>query len=112
MHLPAVTVRSQLLGRQRGKHLVHVHVGRGAGAGLEHVDRELVDVAALDDLGGPGDDGVGHRLVDARHAEIGVDRRGRRLDVGQPLDHQRRDGLARHREVHDRPLGLCLPLGA
>ena len=48
--------RAEVLGGERGKHLVDVHVARGAAAGLVDVDRELVVVVA-------GDDGVG-RLHD------------------------------------------------
>ena len=41
-------------------HLVGVHVGRGAAAGLEDVDDELVVVLAVDDLLGRLLDGPGH----------------------------------------------------
>ena len=58
-------------GGERGEHLVHVHVGAGARAGLEDVDRELVVVLAADDLVGGAADRLGHVLVD--DAELGVD---------------------------------------
>ena len=54
--------------RERREHLVHVHVRRGAGAGLVDVDRELVVVLAGDDLVGGGGDRVGDRLVERRRA--------------------------------------------
>ena len=41
-----------------GDDLVGVHVGGGAGAGLEDVNRESIVVLALCNLGGGGDDGV------------------------------------------------------
>ena len=50
---------------ERGQHLVHVHVGRGARAGLEHVHRELGVV-------GTGDDLRGGRLDRLRHAPAAI----------------------------------------
>jgi hypothetical protein len=43
-------------GRDTGDHLVGVHVGAGARPGLEDVDRELVVVLAVGNLGGGDDD--------------------------------------------------------
>ena len=39
-------------GGEAGEHLVHVHVGAGARAGLEDVDREVVEVLARGDAAG------------------------------------------------------------
>ena len=83
--------------------LVHVRVGRGARAGLVDVDREVVVVAALGDLGG----GRGDRLGDGsfEEAELGV-RLGRGLlDLGERPQEAAREALAGDREVEDGPLG-------
>ncbi len=81
---------AQSLGRERGEHLVHVHVRRRARPGLEDVDRELVVVAAAAHFGGGVVDGLGHVLVD--HAEPSVDGRARALDRGQRGDQRRSSG--------------------
>ncbi len=54
---------AQQFQRAVGDDLVGVHVGRGAGAALDHVDHELVVQPARPDFLGGGDDGVGPRLV-------------------------------------------------
>ena len=72
----AETVRGQM-----GDDLVHVGVGRGARAGLVDVDREVVVVAALGDLGRGSGDRFGNRPLE--EAELGV-RLGRSLfDLGE-----------------------------
>ncbi len=73
-----------MLERAVGDHLVGVHVGRGAGAALDHVDDELlVQLAGADLLAGL-DDGVGERLVE--QAQLLVGERGRLLDAGKRPD--------------------------
>ena len=70
----------------------------------------LAPVAGLADrhLGGRIADRAGHLRVD--HAELGVDRRGRRLDPGQRDDHGERDPLAADRaEVGQGALRLGAP---
>ena len=94
---------------RRGEHLVGVHVRRGAGTGLEDVDRELVGMPTVGDLGGRGRDGL--RDVVRDHAELGVDLRGRPLDRGQGGDQAGVDADAADREVLHRPLRLRPPLG-
>ncbi len=71
-----VHVAAQPPGRQGGDDLVGVHVGRRAGAGLEHVDREVLIVGARGDLIGGGGDRLGSLGV--QHPEPTVDpgRRG------------------------------------
>ena len=74
-------------------HLVGVHVRRGAGAGLEDVDRELVVVLAGGDRVAGGGDPLGD--VGVEQAELGVDPRRGGLDPAQPADDGDRDRLAR-----------------
>jgi hypothetical protein len=104
VHRPA-----QLAGGQGGDHLVGVHVGRRARAGLEDVDRELVVVAAVGDVRGGGHDRLGQIVVD--HPERRVDLRGRALDLGQRADVRGFQPAPGDREVLHRPLGLCPPQG-
>lgn len=102
-------LRARDLGGAVGDDLVCVHVRRGAGACLEHVDRELVVVVAGDDFVGGSDDRVGGVVID--EAQIAVGLRGGLLD-----DAERADEPAAHRdprdgEVLDGALGLCAPVG-
>ena len=91
-----------------GEHLVHVHVGLRARAGLPDDERELAVVLAGEHLVGGGDDGVGllrgracrgRRLTTARAA----------LDPGQRADQLGRHLLGRDVEVLQRALGLRAP---
>ena len=67
--------------RQIGDHFIGIHVGRGAGAALNHVDDELVVVLATDQVrAGLTDCGV---LGAAEVAEFAVGVRRRLLDHGQ-----------------------------
>ncbi len=77
-----VVVGVDALAGQRGDHLVGVHVRRGAGAGLEDVDRELVVQLAAGDAVGGGSDPVG--LVAVEQAEVGVHVGGGALDPAEP----------------------------
>ena len=107
-----VVVRVHVLARERRDHLVGVHVRRGAGAGLEDVDRELVvELAGRDPVAGGGDP---LRLLRVEQPELGVDARRRGLDPPEPARDRRRDRLAGDREVVDRLRGLAAPelLGA
>ena len=53
--------RAEATGREGRQHLVHVHVRRGAAAGLVDVDREVGEVLAGDDVVGGRGDRVGDR---------------------------------------------------
>ena len=61
-----VVVRVRAVAREVRDHLVGVHVRRGARAGLEDVDRELVVVLALGDRGAGG----GDPLVDSSPSSL------------------------------------------
>ena len=90
-----------------GDDLVGVHVRRGARAGLEDVDRELVVVLAVGDLVGRGGDALGDVAVE--QAEPGVGARRRALDAPQPVHDRQPDALAGDLEVPDRLGGLSAP---
>ena len=83
--------------------LVHVGVRRGAGAGLVDVDREVVVVAALGDLGGGRGDRLGDRPLE--EAELGVRLGCGLLDLGERPQEAAREALAGDREVEDGALG-------
>ena len=77
---------------RRRDHLVRVHVRRGARAGLEDVDRELVVELARGDPVAGGGDPLG--LVGVEQAELGVHARGGGLDPAEPA-RDRAPGSAR-----------------
>ncbi len=104
VHVPA-----QPLARQGRDDLVGVHVGRGPGAGLEHVDGEVLVPLSPGDLGRGLLDGLGDLLVD--HTELRVHLGGGTLDVGEGLDVGAFETLTRDGEVLDGALGLRAPLG-
>ena len=94
-----VVVRVHVLAGERGDHLVRVHVRRGARAGLEDVDRELVvELAARDPVAGRGDP-LG--LLGVEQPELGVDARRGGLDPAEPA-RRRAPGSARRRPGSSR----------
>ena len=79
------------------------------GPGLVHVDRELVvELAGLDPPGRVADR-RGHLVVDAGHAERGVDDRGVALDRRQGVGDADVERAVGDREVADRQVGLLAP---
>src|SRR4051812_27869962 len=93
--------------REVRDHLVGIHVGAGAGAGLEHVERELRIVPAFRHFERGLLDGRGALGVETVEIEI----RRRRGPLDQP---ERADELARHAqaadlEILERALRLCTP---
>ena len=68
-------------GGEGGQHLVHVHVGRGAGPCLVGVDGEMVVVSSTDDLLRPSHDRLGDGGID--DAKLLVDDCCCALDVSQ-----------------------------
>ena len=102
-----VVVGVRALAGEVGDHLVGVHVRRGARAGLEDVDRELVVELAGGDAVAGGRDALG--VAGVEQSELGVDARRGGLDAPEPADHRDRDRLAGDREVADRLGGLAAP---
>ena len=97
--------------RERGQHLVHVHVRRRTRARLKDIDRELLVPESLGHLSRSRRNGVGDALVDARDiAQARVDSRGFALDHRQSSDEPALDRKSRDREVLDGALCLCAPL--
>ena len=94
---------SQARAREVGHDLVHVRVGRGRGAGLVDIDRELVGIASGCDLGrGRGDGG---RDIRFEQPELSVGVRGGLFDQRQGTQETGRQAGSRDREVEDRTLG-------
>ena len=91
--------------RERGDHLVDVHVRRGARPGLEDVDGELVRRARRPPTSCAAR-GHGVRDVARQDAEVGVDPGRGRLDPRQCTHDGRVDPDAADREVLDGALGL------
>jgi hypothetical protein len=60
---PAPHFAAQQLDSAVGDDLVGVHIGRGAGAGLEDIDRELVVPSSCDHLVAGLCNGVGQSLI-------------------------------------------------
>jgi hypothetical protein len=102
---------AQLLKREVADHLVGVHVGRGAGAALDHVDHEFVEQLASDEVVAGQDDGGGAVAVDG--AQVGIGARGGLLYQRQgahQVGHGRHAG-AGDRKVLDRTRGVHAPVG-
>ena len=91
-----------------GDHLVDVHVGLGAGAGLPDDQRELIVEPAVDDLLRRLDDGLGAARVERAKLAIGLRRRA--LDDGQRADDRKRHELVADAKIVARTLGLRAPV--
>ena len=102
-----VVVRVRAVAGEVGDHLVGVHVRRGARAGLEDVDRELVVVLAGRHRVGGGGDAPGQLRVE--EPQVGVDPRRGALDPAQPPHDRQRHALSGYREVLHRLAGLPAP---
>ncbi len=90
-----------------GQHLVEVHVGLGAGAGLPDHQGELGVVQAAQDLVGGGHDGLG--LAGGQQPQGVVDPGTGGLDAGQGMDDLHGLALPRDVEVVQGALGLGPP---
>src|SRR5581483_9739087 len=76
--LPTIDVIVGVRLRDVTDHLVGVHVGRGAAAGLEYVDRKMIVELAIGDATGSGPNAFGGFF--GKVPEIGVDLRGGAFD--------------------------------
>ena len=105
------------LDRPIGNHLVDVHVGRRAGAGLVDVDRELVVELAGGHFAGSGQQGLDLLVIQrvlaraGQLAQVAIGHGGGPLDQGKGMDQLRGHGLAGNGEVLHRPLGLGPEIG-
>ena len=91
-----------------GDHLVEVHVGLGAGAGLPDHQREMIVELALDHLAGGADDGAGAARIE--QAEFPVGLRGGELDDAERMDDRHRHAVLADLEVLPRAFGLRAPI--
>ena len=89
------------------QHLVHVHVGLRAAAGLPDGERELPLMLPGDHLVGRLDDGLG--LLGVEHLQVEVHLRSRPLHPRERLDQLRRHLLGADLEVEQRALRLGAP---
>jgi hypothetical protein len=100
------------LERAIGDHLVRVHVGRGAGAALDHVHDELLEQAPIADFLARLGDRPRPLVVEEPELVVG-DRRGK-LNAGERA-HQLgvdRDGGPGNGKVLERPQGVHPVVGA
>ena len=102
-------VASHDLGGSVGDDLVGVHISRGAGAGLEDVEDEMVVKLAVDDFLGGLDDGV--FLVGFQQAEAGVDLGGGELYQAEGSDEGTGEPQVTDGEVEDGPHGRSAVVG-
>src|ERR1700722_7777223 len=105
-------LRSQRAARQFNgavrNHLIDVHVGLGAAAGLPDAQGKLVvKFAGNHFVGGLRDEPgfVGRKL-----AQILIHQRAGFLEDAKGADHLRRHGVAANVEMKERALGLCAPV--
>ena len=75
-----------------GDHLVEVHVGLGAGAGLPDHQRKVIVELALDHLARGAGDGAGAARIE--QAEFPVGLRGGELDDAERMDDRDRHAVA------------------
>lgn len=97
----------QFVGAARD-HLVRVHIGLRAAAGLPDHQRELIVVQAVGDFGGGFLDRVGERGVEA---VLAVDLCGGLFDAAERADQRDGHSLAADGEIGDRALRLRAPIG-
>ncbi len=101
-----VHTQATLAGHPRN-HLVAVHVGTGAGAGLEYVDWKLgIVLAGCDGQRGILDSGGDIR---AQQTQLVIGIRSRPLDQAQGANELTGHGESGNREIVHRPLGLGTP---
>ena len=108
VHQAPLAARSaQQLAGAVGQHLVHVHVGLGARAGLPYHQRKLLQMAAFNHLVGRRHNGRGRGGIQQfqRIVHIGAGA----LDLGQGTNQLRRHALARNIKMLQRALGLRAP---
>ena len=98
---------AQQLRRAIGQHLVHVHIGLRAGAGLPHHQREVRIELAVERLVGGLDDGRALFLVE--HAQRHIGQRGGLFHLHLRHHHRMRHGLAGEMKVMQAALGLRAP---
>src|SRR3984893_1200435 len=91
-----------------GDHLVEVHVGLRAGAGLPDHQRKVIVELAVDHLLRGADDGAGAALVEQGEFAIGF--RRRELDDAERMNDRHRHPILADTEIPPRPFRLRAPV--
>ena len=91
-----------------GDHLVEVHVGLGAGAGLPDHQRKMIVELALDHLARGAGDGAGAARVE--QAEFAVGLRCGELDDAERVNDADRHPVMADLEILPRAFGLRAPI--
>ena len=107
LRLLAELAAERLVGEVRD-HLVGVHVGLRAGAGLRNHQRELVVVAALHHRGGCVRDGIGEPRFE--HAQVLIHQRRCLLHETERVDERDRHAFHTDAKVLGGALGLRAPV--
>jgi hypothetical protein len=94
-------------GRERGDHLVRIHVRGRAGPGLEHIHRKMCVMGTAGDITRRQRNGA--RQFWCQVSERGIGLRGCRLDQAEGADEVARHPQPGDREVLHRALGLRAP---
>ena len=103
MDEPGADAAAHNLGGAVGDDLVGVHISRGAGAGLEDIEDEMVIKFAVDDLLGGLDNGV--FLVGFQQPEAGVNLGGGELYQAEGSDEGAGEPEVANGKIEDGPHG-------
>ena len=104
----AAALSRQHLVRPAGDHLIGIHIGLGAGAGLPDHQRELLVELAGGDFRRGGGDGLADLGVEGAQLHIGLG--SRLLQQAEGMDQGQRHALPADAEVLQRALGLGAPI--
>ena len=91
-----------------GDHLIEVHVGLGAGAGLPDHQRKMIVERAIDHFARGAGDGAGAALVEQPKLAIGF--RRCKLDDAERANDRRRHPVLADAEILPRTFGLRAPI--
>src|SRR3546814_10410468 len=106
--LAAARAGEQLIGAP-GDHLIGVHVGLRARAGLPDDKRELVVVLSFRHFPGRSYDGVGRHFIQT--AVAGVHPCSAQLHQPERMDERKRHALPPYREIAGGSLSMRAPIG-
>ena len=99
--------RAQHLVRAVGDHLVDIHVGLGAGAGLPDHEREMLVELAVDHLLRGGDDRLGAARIERAELEIGFGRGA--FDDAEGVDQRQRHAFGADAQNFGASARFALP---
>ena len=104
----AAALSRQHLVRPAGDHLIGIHIGLGAGAGLPDHQRELLVELAGGDFRRGGGDGLADLGIEGAQLHIGLG--SRLLQQAEGMDQRQRHPLPADAEVLQGALGLGAPI--